>query len=191
MKKMNSKSVKHKNIIDFFKLILELKKLKRKGWIQREIGDYVESVADHCFSLSIISMIIADEIGLGLNKDKLIKMSLIHDLPESIVGDITPYDENLEEKHDVELDAMRKISLLLKNSDEYFQLWVEFEKEKSKEATFLKQLDKIEMILQALDYELAGCDPEKLDEFWQYTEKQLNDPFLIELFNTLKKMRKK
>ncbi|MFX1451252.1 MAG: HD domain-containing protein [Promethearchaeota archaeon] len=185
---MNSDKNEEQNLINFVKLIGKLKKLKRKGWIQRNIGDEIESVADHSYRLSVLSMILADKI--GLNKEKLIKMSLIHDFPESIVGDITPYEESTENKHKVELDAMKKISSLLKNSNEYFNLWLEYEEGNSNEAKFLKQLDKIEMIFQALEYELSGTKPEKLDEFWNYTEKQLTHSFLINLFQSLKKLRK-
>ena len=184
---MNLDQKEEKNLINFVKLIGKLKKLKRKGWIQRNIRDEIESVADHSFQLSILSMIIADKF--GLNKDKLIKMSLIHDFPESIVGDITPYEETTKKKHEIELEAMKKICSMIKDSDEYFNLWLEFEEGKSNEAKFLKQLDKIEMIFQALEYELSGTEPEKLNEFWDYTEQQLNNSFLVNLFETLKKLR--
>ncbi len=183
---MNFDQKEKKNLIDFVKLIGKLKKLKRKGWIQRNIQDEIESVADHSFQLSILSMIIADKV--GLNKDKLIKMSLIHDFPETIVGDITPYEKSAEKKHEAEFEAMKKICLLI-DSDEYLDLWLEFEEGKSEEAKFLKQLDKIEMIFQALEYELSGTEPKKLNEFWDYTEKQLNNSILINLFETLKKLR--
>jgi len=175
------------NLIEFVKTIGKLKKLKRKGWIERKIRDEIESVADHSFILCILSLIIADK--RGLNKDKLLKMSLIHDIPESIVGDITPYEKSQEEKHELELKAMKKISSLIKDSDTFFNLWLEFEESKSKEAKFLKELDKIEMIFQALEYELSGTEPEKLNEFWQYTEKQLTDLYLLNLFKMLKELR--
>ena len=186
---MNSEIEEQKNLVEFVKLIGNLKKIKRKGWIQTGIRENIESIADHSFRLCILSMIIADEI--GLNKDKLIKMSLIHDIPESIVGDITPYEKTSEEKFKIESKAMKKISSMVKNSEACYNLWLDFEEGKSKEAKFLKQLDKMEMIFQALEYELSGNKPEKLNAFWEYTEQQITDSYLSNLFETLKKLRKK
>ncbi|MHA1299759.1 MAG: HD domain-containing protein [Candidatus Helarchaeota archaeon] len=176
-----------KNIIDLIKTIGKLKKIKRKGWIRRNINDEIESVADHSYLLTILSMIIADKV--GLNKEKLIKMSLIHDFPESLVGDITPFEKTIDEKYKLELQAMKKICSKLKNSEEYYSLWLEFEEGKSKEAKLIRQLDKLEMVFQALDYELRGTEPKKLNEFWDYTEQKLTNSFLINLFKMLKKLR--
>ena len=185
---MNFSEANIKELVDFFKIIGQLKRLKRKGWIQRKINNDIESVADHSFRLSVLSMIFADIF--ELDTLKLIKMSLIHDFPESIVGDITPLDMDDKEKYNLELDAMKKISSILKYNSEYLDLWLEFEEDKSEEAKLLKQLDKIEMVFQALEYELAGNEPKKLDEFWDYTEKLLNNPHLVNFFKYLKSLRK-
>ncbi|MHA1379951.1 MAG: HD domain-containing protein [Candidatus Helarchaeota archaeon] len=174
------------SLIDFIKLIGKLKKLKRKGWIQSHIKDEIESVADHSFVLTILSLVIAPDI--ALDRDKLIKMSLIHDFPEIFAGDITPFEKTREEKYEIELQAMKKICSIIKNSDEYFDLWLEFEEGKSNEARFLKQLDKIEMLFQALEYETDN-EPYKLDKFWRSTEQKISDPYLIKLLNALEKLR--
>lgn len=47
-----------------------------------------ESVADHMYRMSMLSFMVTDA---SINKDKLIKICLVHDLAESIVGDITPH----------------------------------------------------------------------------------------------------
>ena len=41
-----------------------------------------------------------DEKAAGVDKNKCIKMAIVHDLAESLVGDITPYDGvTIEDKH--------------------------------------------------------------------------------------------
>ena len=59
-----------------------------------------------------------------LNISKMVQMSLIHDIAESIVGDITPFDGITEQqKHDREFDAMKylgKIFILLILFIDYF-----------------------------------------------------------------------
>jgi len=50
----------------------------------------------------------------SVNKDKLLKICMVHDLAESIVGDITPYDGvTKEEKRILE----EVIALKILNSD--------------------------------------------------------------------------
>ena len=58
-----------------------------------------ESIADHMYRMSIMSFLAPAH----LNRSKLIEMCLIHDLPECIVGDLTPSDNvSKEEKHKLE-----------------------------------------------------------------------------------------
>lgn len=47
-----------------------------------------------------------------LDVSKLVKMSLVHDMAECIVGDITPFDGISEqEKHNREMNAMNHLGL--------------------------------------------------------------------------------
>jgi len=54
--------------------------------------------------------------------------------------------------------------------DEIISLWKEYEAGETDEAKLLKDLDKIEMILQAQEYEAEGSHKESLDEFFTSTE---------------------
>lgn len=177
--------------IDFFQHAGKLKVTKRTGWIMQGVKN-PESVAEHSYRLSLLAMILAEES--GVNQLKLIKMALVHDLAEGIVGDIvlekgSKQISSPEEKFKKESGAMKKIFSNLKEGEEYYNLWLEYEKQESKEAKLLKQLDKIEMVMQALEYEKEH-DPKKLDEFWVNTKKYLKDEHLITLFNKLNKLRK-
>ena len=77
-----------KNLIKFFLHIENLKTVKRKGWIIKSKVKEVESVAEHSYAATSIAMIISDLV--GLNTEKVMKMMLIHDLPEGIIGDLVP-----------------------------------------------------------------------------------------------------
>ena len=81
-------------IIDFFKIVGKLKSEKRKGWIQQGVKtERIESVADHVFMTTLITLALEDHWReQGLDANKMIKMALIHDLPEALTGDITPRD---------------------------------------------------------------------------------------------------
>lgn len=54
-----------------------------------------------------------------LNLNRCIKMALVHDIAESIVGDITPYDGiSPEEKNRMETEAMKEIKEIIGDNTE-------------------------------------------------------------------------
>src|SRR3989339_2211175 len=79
------------DLIDFLHKVGQLKGLKRTGWVYKNIPD-PESVAEHSFRTAILALVLADE--LKADKERLVKMALIHDLAESITGDLTPWDKD-------------------------------------------------------------------------------------------------
>ena len=92
-----------KNLKKIFLHIEDLKTVKRKGWVIRSKVKEVESVADHSYAATSIAMIISDLV--GTNTEKVMKMMLIHDLPEGIIGDLVP-GENANKDSDEE-ECMR------------------------------------------------------------------------------------
>lgn len=128
-----------------------------------------ESVADHMYRMGLMALIASDLP--GVDRDKCIKMAIVHDIAEAIVGDITPSDGvPKEEKSRREREAIDHMSKLLgggQRAEEIGQLWMEYEENVSLEAKVVKDLDKVEMILQALEYETE--QGKNLDEFFQST----------------------
>lgn len=181
-----------KDFIDFFNTIEKLKRVKRAGWIREGVPNS-ESVADHSFGTAILCYLLADD--LKVNEDKLVKMALVHDLAEVELGDIvsrrgTKTVYSLNDKFMKEKDVITRLFSKIKNRTEYVNLWLDFEGGKTKEAVLLKQIDKLEMVFQALDYE-KDIDASKLDEFWEDARTTLKEPFLIKIFDELEKRRKK
>lgn len=174
------------DLLKLFRLIGKLKFEKRKGWIQKGISSEIESVADHSFRTAIIILFLEDYWKkLGLDHERMLKMALIHDLPEAIIGDITPRDK-VSNKKEQEKQAMNEIITL---SDEFKSLkyiWEDLFYEKSKEAKLIWQVDKLEMALQAMDYG-AKKNPEIYSEFFLSVENKLFEPKLKEIYGFLKK----
>ncbi len=167
-------------LIDLVFKIEELKELKRRGWVLREIPN-PESVSDHSFMVSILSFLLADK---SLDKDKCIKMALIHDLGESLIGDYTPFDGITdEEKYKKEEEALKTLF----GSGEILSLWYEFEEKKTREANFVRTIDKLEMLIQAIKYHERYPDKIELHKFFDAVEKKLYYDKLKEIFYTLKK----
>lgn len=160
-------------IIDVFYKILRLKSLFRQGWLKRGIDkSKCETVADHTFGTAMISWLLAHEYLPKLNEVKVLKLALIHEMGEILVGDITPVDGVSEaDKYNLEMNAVKEIFAGLKDADYWIELWQEFEAEASPESRFVKIMDRVEMGLQANWYEVeSGLE---LREFKNSTLKAL------------------
>lgn len=160
----------------------KLKTIKRTGWKEKNIPN-PESVADHSFRVALMSMLLADE--LNIDALKLIQMSVIHDLAESIVGDITPNSGiSVKEKQSLEKKAFNQLFKDYPGGDQFISLWEEYEEQKSKEAKILKNIDKLEMAIQAVEYQKKF--PEKaLTEFIEDARKHIDIDEIVSLFQQL------
>lgn len=180
------------SIISFLQYIGKLKSVTRAGWKNYHIKD-AESVADHSFRTAVFAMVLGKK--LGVNEAKLIKMALVHDIGESVIGDLIQERGRKEvipqeKKVAKEGKAVEMIVRAMKGRKEVFDLWLEYAKGKTKEARILKQLDKIEMTLQALEYE-KGRTSKKLDEFWINAKKYVREPLLKDMLKELEALREK
>nr|XP_023898355.1 HD domain-containing protein 2 isoform X2 [Quercus suber]POF27041.1 hd domain-containing protein 2 [Quercus suber] len=155
--------------IDFLTLCHRLKTTKRKGWINHGIKG-PESIADHMYRMALMALIAAD-LPSGLNRERCIKIAIVHDIAEAIVGDITPSDGvPKEEKSRMEQAALNEMCKVLgggMRAEEIKELWQEYENNSSLEANLVKDFDKVELILQALEYETQHG--KLLDEFFLST----------------------
>lgn len=128
-----------------------------------------ESIADHMYRMGLMALISADIP--GVDRNKCVKMAIVHDIAEAIVGDITPSDGvPKHEKSRLEREALEHMCKLLgegQRAKEISELWMEYEDNSSPEAKVVKDFDKVEMILQALEYE--NDQGKDLEEFFQST----------------------
>jgi len=172
-------------IIDFFKMAANLKKIQRKGWVDKLSMKNSESVADHSYSMAIMGMIISDME--NYNSEKIIKMTLLHDLAESEIGDFTPGEISLEKKKKLENDAFSKIMKSLPNNlkSQYQMLWNDYQSNDSQESKIIHQIDRLEMTLQAKIYLNDGHSEEKISSFFESAKKEITHPKLKELFTKI------
>ncbi len=162
-----------------------MKKIPRQGWIDKLSISNPESVADHVFSMAIMGMIFSDLE--NQDTEKILKMILLHDLAESVIGDMTPDQISKEEKIAIENKTMKNILKNLPPSiqKQYNFLWEEYQSNNSKEAKIVHQLDKLEMALQAKIYFNEGYPEEKLTSFFNSSQSEITDPKLLELFKKI------
>jgi putative hydrolases of HD superfamily len=173
------------NIIKYYIQIAKLKKLIRKGWQLKNIPN-PESVADHTFGVATLAFMIGKK--LNLDVEKMVIMALIHEAAETIYGDITPHDGTSEdEKYKMEEHGSKEILSLISPNGELFDLWKDFELKRTVEGKIVKELDRLEMALQAFQYENDTNVP--LDDFFEYVESRIETQELKNILNTILAIR--
>ena len=122
-----------------------------------------------------------------LNTEKIIKMVLLHDLSESIIGDLTPDEISKKSKHEKENLAMKQILNELPNniSESYYKIWDEYQSISSEEAKLVHEIDKLEMVFQAKYYYDKGHSKEKLRSFFQTANIEIKSKYLREILSKL------
>ncbi|KAK8806319.1 hypothetical protein WA171_007403 [Blastocystis sp. BT1] len=171
---------------DFLDLCNNLKKTKRTGWVYRNVED-PESIADHSWRVAMMAFFIEDPF---VDKVHCMKMGLIHDLGESIVGDITPVDDvTEEEKHERERNAFLQITADFPKAlaDEFLSLWEEYEAQETIASHYVFDFDKLDMLIQANQYEIdQGRD---LQEFFDSTVHRFKTPYGLSQIKLLTEKR--
>lgn len=166
-----------------------LKQLYRQGWLQRGIpAQQCESVAEHTFGVAVLALFLAEIYAPELDLLKVMRMALLHDFGEIYAGDLTPAHEvSRDEKYRLEQQAVRRVLAKLPRGAAYVALWEEYEAGHSPEARFVRQLDRLEMALQASVYEHQGLAD--LSEFFAAVRPALARPELQALLGQLETLR--
>ena len=138
----------------FIDAAMDLKDLPRQGWVEAGVVN-PESVAAHSYGAAVLAMFMADS--MGLDAGKILRMTLLHDMAESITGDIIPGSMPPEDKKERESRAMNRIlcSLPKPIQDMYHKTWEEYTMHDSPESILVHDADKLDMALQAKRYAKA------------------------------------
>jgi 5'-deoxynucleotidase len=114
----------------------------------------------------------------------VVRLALLHDLPEAVVGDAMPEERSGELKTALETKAMEGLIEDLPPGVRplYREAWLEFVEGKTAEARLVRELDKLEMAVQAWEYVQKSADPGTAREFLGTAKKHLRDKGLLELF---------
>ena len=136
--------------IAFLVEIDKLKTIIRQSFLTD--GSRRENDAEHSWHLAIMALILSEHSNCpNLDILKVVKMLIIHDLVEIDAGDTFAYDEKgYEDKELREREAAKRIFGMLPTDqgNEYYDLWLEFEKRESTESKFANVIDRLQPILQ-------------------------------------------
>ena len=188
-------------MIDTLLEIYDLKDEKRTGWQLRNIED-PESVAAHSWGVAFLALNYMPD---DLDSEKVLKLAVIHDIAEAEVGDIAKRAVDVENK----ISEEEKEELERAKAEDYSEQlgrfvsdnWKEYQERNTEEARFVKDIDLIDMCLQALKYEKQQrYDPEEenknfqqyenMDEFFATTKPRLNTDKGKKLFQEIQERYK-
>ncbi len=150
-------------------LLSGLKSEIRTGWAIEGVND-PESVADHTWGMSLLLLYAFERLEEGereLDRERTLKMAIVHDLQESITGDLVPgrapKEMTRQEKARLERNAEEQI-LAAGDMVDLESLWEEYRQGLSPEARLVKDIDRLEMAIQALAYRERGDLPAEAAE---------------------------
>ena len=198
-----------KTLLNFFIEIGKLKGKKRKGMMFYGIKD-PETTAEHTFRVAIVSWILGTLAELDV--ERVIKISLVHDLCEVYAGDITPYDgllpKNKKERYEFvrkwphlseddkkkrhlkklkkEEKSLKKLiqGLPLKERKEIWNIWWDYEMGKTQEARFVRQTDRAEGLIEAFDcWKRDKNFPTK--PWWQHAGEVIDAPLVLKFLREI------
>ena len=169
---------KEQNVINYYVTCNKLKNVIRTGWKDWNVKrERIESVAEHVYGVQMLAIAMKSEYQYDIDIMKVIFMIAIHELGESVIGDITMFQMSKEEKKAIEHETVHNILGSLLDGEEIEALFLEFDEHKTKEAIFAYQCDKLECDLQSKLYDEEGC----VDLNDQENNKTAQDPKVREL----------
>lgn len=149
---------KEENVIRYYVICNKLKSVIRTGWkdwhVQR---DRIESVAEHIYGVQMLAIAMKFEYEYDVDIMKVIFMLAVHELGETVIGDLTQFQISRDEKEKCEHEAVHKILGGLLDGEVIEDLFLEFDAHETKEALFAYQCDKLECDLQSKLYDEEGC----------------------------------
>ena len=131
-------------LIEFLGIIGKLKNNTRHVW---NTDGRQESVAEHCWQLSVMALLVADEFP-EVDMTKVVKMCLIHDFGEALTGDIPSFYKTKQDEEKEEVAVADLLNRLPDSTaDEFSSLFAEMKDLETPEAKLFKALDNLEAIV--------------------------------------------
>lgn len=172
---------------NLLKLMFELgilSRTPRSGPYHVGITDH-ETSAAHSFRTSALAYFIAKEE--GADENKVLKMCLVHDFPETRLLNQTFIQKEFYSVNDKTRDVLSKQLRNIKGSDELMGLFEEFSKSDSKEAKIVKDANTLEALVEAKEYIQQGANVMKVWFTYKDKRKEMNTETAKKLLDVLER----
>jgi putative hydrolase of HD superfamily len=148
----------------YLRRMYRLKTTPREGWVRLGVAD-PESVADHTWGTAALCMAFAD--AAGVDAGEALEIAVAHDLAESVTGDVATSDVGLDAaararrdaaKAEAETAAMTHLETLpgdlpsVAARARIRARWAAYEARASEAARFVRDMNLVDMALQARLY---------------------------------------
>jgi len=186
------------NIINFILEYQMLKKIPRSGWLSCGVPlTEVKSVALHTLDTAVISMLLTDlfkELGFNVDCERVLRIALIHDLPETRIGDIAlPYKKYFEGGKNLKKFEENALSDILSESDapdEYMEIWKG--KGRGIEGEIVSIADLMSILFEQIELRSRGYKNDELDDILEKVMDELTElckkyEFLNEILDEFRK----
>ncbi len=148
---------KEQNVINYYVLCNKLKNITRTGWTDWKVNrNRIESIAEHVYGTQMLAIAMKSEYNYDIDIMKVILMLSIHEIGETIIGDLTQFQIDANKKEKIEHEAVHKILSSLIDGEMIEKLFLEFDAHETKEAKFAYLCDKLECDLQSKLYDQEG-----------------------------------
>jgi putative hydrolase of HD superfamily len=136
-------------ILNFLALSERLKCELRHSWLS---SGRQESVAEHTWQMALMALLMHRHLAQPVDIEKALKMVLVHDLVEAVVGDVPFFDtgerKRLKARREQEAIGTIREALDPATGHEVHDLWQEYEAKVTAEARFATALDHLEVQVQ-------------------------------------------
>ena len=156
--------MRQKDITQLLKLLSELDEFKNiKRYSPVKGRKLAENDAEHTWRTLMWFLLLEPFLEKKVDSEKILKMILIHDLPETYTGDEIAFSKNhihFKKEYKGAKKIFKKFPKQI--AQKYFNLWKEFEDNKTKEAKIARAIDKLQPLLQHIELKWNG---------WKWTKK--------------------
>lgn len=173
-------------ILNFLRYGNQLKRTPRTGWLMRGVPD-AETVAEHTFGVAFIALVLHPYIDEPLDLGRLLALAVLHDLPEALTTDIpAPVWRRMPGEHKPALEEAVLNNMVdgMPERAAIDALWAELQANETVEARLVHEIDKLEMYLQADQYEKQYGNSQ-LAEFWE-TPRRFAFPIVQQLYDAVR-----
>ncbi len=143
-----------KKILKVFLTLQWAKELPRQGFIALGFKrNEADSVAAHSFATALLAYFFAKQLqkdGVKIDSEKVLKMGLVHDIGETIVGDVGTFVKGMAGGvfKNIEEEGVKALFGDLDSKEELIKLVEEYMDRKTLEARVVKAADNLDALAQ-------------------------------------------